>query len=366
MQTGDNRAVPAYPETPDHGQAPATSPVEPRALRLAFTGTGSEYFRIWIVNTLLTIVTFGIYSAWAKVRTLQYFYRNTSLDGATFDYHGRPAAILKGRAIVFVLALAFQLAGKVSPLLALLLALVLAAVFPLLLVRSLRFRMANSSYRGLRFAFTGGDAEAYKVFVLWPLLTVLTLGALAPLAHQRLKVYQHNHTRFGTAPFAFDASSASFYGVYLRTFAMTVVVVLLAAVGGIALGVSAGSGRGAAVFAGLLGMIGIYVALLAVGPYFNASLQNLVWNHTTLAPHCFRSEVKPGRLFYIFLTNMVGVALTLGLFLPFARVRSARYRVECMTLMASGPLDAFVAGQAENVGALGDATADWYDIDIAL
>ncbi len=115
---------------------------------------------------------------------------------------------------MFGLAFAFQLGGKVSPVLAIVLALALAAVFPLLLVRSLRFRMANSSYRGLRFAFTGGDAEAYKVFVLWPLLTVFTLGALAPLAHQRLKRYQHNHTRFGTAPFAFDAAAGSFYGVY--------------------------------------------------------------------------------------------------------------------------------------------------------
>ncbi|CAG9180019.1 YjgN family protein [Cupriavidus pinatubonensis] len=366
MQTGNNSAFPAPPETPDFGQALATHTAAPQPLRFAFTGTGSEYFRIWIVNTVLTIVTLGIYSAWTKVRTLQYFYRNTSLDGATFDYHGKPAAILKGRAIVFVLALAFQIAGKVAPMLAVLLAIALAVVFPLLLVRSLRFRMANSSYRGLRFAFTGSDAEAYKVFVLWPLLTVFTLGALAPLAHQRLKQYQHNHTRFGTAPFAFNADAASFYGVYLRTFAMTVVVVVVAAVGGIALGVSAGSSRGAAVFAGLLGMLGIYVALLAVGPYFNAALQNLVWNHTTLAPHSFRSEVKASRLFYIFLTNMVGVALTLGLFLPFARVRSARYRVERMTLMARAPLDAFVAGQAENVGALGDAAADWYDIDIAL
>src|SRR5213595_3667807 len=79
---------------------------QPRPLRFEFIGSGSEYFRIWIVNTLLTIVTLGIYSAWAKVRTMQYFYRNTRLDGASFDYHGRASAILKGRAIVFVLALA--------------------------------------------------------------------------------------------------------------------------------------------------------------------------------------------------------------------------------------------------------------------
>lgn len=41
-----------------------------------FTGNGREYFRIWIVNTLLTILTLGIYSAWAKVRKKRYIYGN--------------------------------------------------------------------------------------------------------------------------------------------------------------------------------------------------------------------------------------------------------------------------------------------------
>jgi uncharacterized membrane protein YjgN (DUF898 family) len=59
-----------------------------------FRGSGAEYFRIWIVNLLLTIVTLGIYSAWAKVRRLRYFYGNTYLDGHSFEFHGRPLAIL--------------------------------------------------------------------------------------------------------------------------------------------------------------------------------------------------------------------------------------------------------------------------------
>ncbi|WP_454724050.1 MULTISPECIES: YjgN family protein [Cupriavidus] len=345
--------------------ATAAAPAQPRPLRFAFTGSGSEYFRIWIVNTLLTIVTLGIYSAWAKVRTMQYFYRNTRLDGASFDYHGRPTAILKGRAIVFALAAVFQLAGHVSPLLSLALGLALALVFPLLLVRSLRFRMANSSYRGLRFAFTGGDAEAFKVFLLWPALALLTLYALAPLAHQRFKRYQHNHTRFGTAPFAIDATAGDFYGVYLRAFGMMVAV---GALTGVAVGVlgSALGGTGGAAMAFMVAVVGFYVALLAIGPFFMARLQNLVWNHTTLAPHAFRSEVGAGRLFFIFFTNMIATVLTLGLFMPFAKVRSTRYRVESMTMLAAAPLDAFVAGETQQVGALGDAAVDWYDIDIAL
>lgn len=33
-----------------------------------FTGSAKEWFGIWIVNLLLSIITIGIYSAWAKVR----------------------------------------------------------------------------------------------------------------------------------------------------------------------------------------------------------------------------------------------------------------------------------------------------------
>ena len=38
------------------------------AVSLKFTGKAGEYFRIWIVNVCLSVVTLGIYSAWAKVR----------------------------------------------------------------------------------------------------------------------------------------------------------------------------------------------------------------------------------------------------------------------------------------------------------
>jgi uncharacterized membrane protein YjgN (DUF898 family) len=56
------------------------------AVALRFTGQAGEYFRIWIVNVCLSIVTLGIYSAWAKVRRKRYFYGNTLLKDAAFEY----------------------------------------------------------------------------------------------------------------------------------------------------------------------------------------------------------------------------------------------------------------------------------------
>ena len=90
---------------------PPVDPGPPREEAFSFTGSGSEYFRIWIVNLILSVVTLGIYSAWAKVRRLEYLYRNTRVAGASFDYHGRPLAILKGRIIAVLLFGGYTAAG---------------------------------------------------------------------------------------------------------------------------------------------------------------------------------------------------------------------------------------------------------------
>jgi len=38
-----------------------------------FHGTTGEFFRIWIVNMMLSIVTLGMYSAWAKSKNPKIF-----------------------------------------------------------------------------------------------------------------------------------------------------------------------------------------------------------------------------------------------------------------------------------------------------
>ncbi|RYF66268.1 MAG: DUF898 family protein, partial [Comamonadaceae bacterium] len=62
------------PSMAGHNEARSTfvsHDIEPHPM--AFTGSGGEYFRVWIVNVLLTIVTLGFYTPWARRRTAQYF-----------------------------------------------------------------------------------------------------------------------------------------------------------------------------------------------------------------------------------------------------------------------------------------------------
>ena len=340
--------------------------------RLVFTGKGREYFGIWIVNLLLTIVSLGLYAPWAKVRRMQYFYRNTQLAYASFDYHGNAFAILKGRLLAIGMLQAYNLGGAFNPTLGAVVALVVIAFLPRLLLRSLQFRLYNSSYRGLRFRFNGRLQDAYLVFLGWPLLSALTLFLLTPFCHQRLKAFQHNNAAFGRASFSFTAPVRAFYGCYLKIAA--VVIVGLCLIGGVAVAFFGGAvwltgGRPSAQALSLLPLffsLCLFLLFFFIRPFVEAQLQNLVWNHTHLGEHRFVSTVSAVRLFWIMLTNLIGILATLGLYRPFAVVRLLRYRLQTVAMVAQGDLDRFVADGELAVSATGEETADLFDIDIAL
>jgi uncharacterized membrane protein YjgN (DUF898 family) len=339
-----------------------------------FTGRGADYFRIWIVNLLLTILTLGIYSAWAKVRRLKYFSNHTRVAGSVFDYHGSPIAILTGRAVALGLLLVYQFATAVpGPLVLATLALI-ALLLPWMLRNALRFRLHNTRYRGLRFSFRGTLRDAYITFVFYGALSVLSFSLLAPLFHQRLKAYQHGNAWFGATPFGFGAGVGAFFGVYALV-GLTLLgglVLALLLFGGSVMSLATLRDSGAAADPRLIATLafGLFATVLAlslvVGPLFQARIGNLVWNHTRLGEHRFESRLRVRRLFGIQLVNFVLVALTLGLYIPWAAVRVARYRAECLDLLPASPLDAFVAESRAKVGAVGEETAEMFDLDIGL
>ncbi len=120
-----------------------------------FRGTAGEYFRIWIVNLFLTVITLGVYAAWAKVRTRRYIWANIDLAGHPFTFHGKPAAILRGNVIIAALFTAYIAMERFEPAFAGVLFVVFTFVFPFLVCKSLRFNAHNTSYRNIRFNFQG-------------------------------------------------------------------------------------------------------------------------------------------------------------------------------------------------------------------
>ncbi len=121
-----------------------------RTIQVKFNGQAFEYFKIWIVNIFLSIITLGIYSAWAKVRNNQYFYGNTIIDGSSFNYTAKPISILKGRLIAVGILGVYSIVNQVSPMAGFALSLAFMPVIPWLITRSLAFNARNSMYRNIR------------------------------------------------------------------------------------------------------------------------------------------------------------------------------------------------------------------------
>ncbi len=373
----------------------SASVAAPTDYPVRFLGTGSEYFRIWIVNLLLTIVTLGIYSAWAKVRRLKYMYRNTQIADSSFDYHGSAIAILKGRLVALVLLIAYNYSFQLSLIAGVVTLAFLAAIFPWLIRQSLRFRARYSSYRGIHFQFVGGLAEIYLIaaplifFVvpfallgfyaedkagppiwfaaLFGVATFIYL-ALLPYLHYRFKRYQHGNAFLGSAAARFTATAGNFYAVYGILFAVSlgigVVFGILSAAGA---GIFS-SGNGASFGIGLLVLlIATYAAYFLLFAAFVVLIQNRVWNHTTVGEVSFRSNARVLPMARIYLVNIVLLIVTLGLFTPFAVIRSLKYRLESVTAVTVTGMDQFLGNASvDQVAATGEGAADLFDFDIGL
>ena len=373
----------------------------PQRLSFEFTGSGSEYFRIWIVNLLLIVLTLGIYYPWARVRKLQYFYANTLIAGDALAFHGKAQTMLRGYALMGGLGLAYSVASNFSPIAGLIALIALFAVGPALWRAGLQFRLSNTSWRGLRFAFNGSVKDAYNTQwpVLLPLLALIVIGVVAgatasvsaagvpnspgaglavalglgslvliggsAYSFWRMKRYQHSHYRLGHLQTRFSAGFGAFVMVFLKGLG-------LAMLGGFFLGLL--SGIGAALVAQMGPVVGVLVGVMMVAlvlasfkPWLIARLQNLIWNHTGNDELQFVSALKARSFIGLSFKNWLLIFFTLGFYWPFAAIATTRLRLEAVYIDLTMDADSLTAElQGRKVGATGEAAGDLFGLDIGL
>lgn len=346
---------------------PTTSPPpERRPLPFEFRGTASEYFGIWIVNLLLSIVTLGIYSAWAKVRRLRYFYGNTYLDGHNFDYHARPVQILIGRIIVVGALLVINVLTQINPLFVFMF-LPYFVAFPWIINVSMRFNAHMTSYRNVRFSFHGSYFPALGVFVLMPMVAALSAGLLAPVASRMASNYIGSRLRFGTAKFTTDAPLGQLYANFGATIVVVIAGIVLSFLVSLAVDVFPGSMSIAAhgtdeatarmIMRIFVGIIVFYAVVFLTALFYGAGVRNIAFNATSLEGGYYLSSfLSRVRYVWILVSNVVLTIITLGLMRPWAAIRTWRYFAASTALVATGTLDSFV----DEVAPQGNAAAAEY------
>lgn len=368
---------------------------EPAQLHFRFTGNGMEFFRLWLVNLSLSILTFGIYSAWAKVRTRRYFYGHTrggtaaSYSGSNnggvlnsgFEYLASPITLLKSRLIAVALLALYTFLANVSPTASLGLFIALYFVIPWAIYRSLRFNARVTRFRNVRFDFTGNAAGAYHAYLGWPLLGLITLGLLYPKAKQKQLHYRVNSLRYGNQPLSNAATTGQFWAMY----GLGSLIGLLAMIG---LGAAITflvmpmieNGLGDAqiglidIFLGSHALnnwpitLAVFLTLLALilwpASFFRARRYQLTFNGTVIGKHRLNSTATTWGLYRVSFLPTLLLPFTLGLSWPWLKVAIARYKASQTFLVPGSDFSEIEDHSVYATSAIGEELGDVFDIGI--
>lgn len=355
---------------------PSTPAPEPlQSIGFDFTGKTGEYFRIWIVNLLLTVVTLGIYWPWALVRSRRYFYANTKLDGHSFDYLAKPKNLLIGYAIAVFLAAAYFLAGIFNPLFVFPVIIVYGIAAPWMVYKALRFRARNTMYRNVRFKFGGSLGDSYTTYLALAFAVPFTFGLIIPFWEMRKKEYFLDNLQFGKSLFRFKPKASEYYKWYLAFFGIGIGLYI----GLIAFFVSAGAFLASASYAVpgqadlafIIPMVATYLLIIVLMVVFQQGLWMCIFNYNMtvldLGSLGFESRMKFWKFIGVMVSSVLASVFSLGMLVPWAKIRIAKYKLEnAVVLTPGGEIGSFVEAEQDDEGALGEAATDFMDFEIGL
>lgn len=367
----------------------------------AFGGTAGEYFRIWSVNTLLTVITIGIYSPWAKVRNKRYFYGSTTIAGANFEYHANPLAILIARVVLLSLLVAggywvggddFRDAGY---------SLILAVVLPWALVRGLAFNARNSSWAGVRFSFKCDFIPIYLIYspmlilngfffyelladglflhpdseevrdIIWAALGAVFIFSLPPLV-RAYHLYKAGRHKLGNLRFYLHKPPVlAYYGALVAPFLCVSGFVFLALLLAGFVAEKTGAGGMSDIYIGVAGFVIGLVAMVLFMQFSQAALFRLFWGNLRAENDNFAARFVCRMnvwhfAFNILLVNAAATILSFGFLHPWAKVRKTKYLVRHLHIVAPPAALAAAAGRQESPFGEEVEVAEGFDFDVGL
>ncbi|WP_028604623.1 YjgN family protein [Ottowia thiooxydans] len=393
------------------------------AHHVEFTGSGREYFRVWIVNVLLSIVTLGIYTPWARRRTAQYFYSHTQVAGSALEFVAQQRKMVFGFLMMAALYIAYQIASDTGQELAASLLLVgFAILLPFLWGSAMRFRLSATRWRGVRLAFLASWKEVYTAS--WPVFAIAALwivlffcmNALSPeppigvggdgppvkfpaliapviglgviglgltlLCVIRLEYNYRSllvlRARVGDQMGRWKPVYMDFVRVWLATVGFLLLVVLVGGLGFTLLAsgwttlmkeIFRSTGMGGIIFMVIIGFVGAFVAFvlatLPIRAYRQARMFQLVWNNVGVSHVArFKTDLRTGAFIWLRVKNMLLTVVTLGFYRPFAVASEYAMKVDSVTLHLKGGTDQLVGQLVKQQGAFGDAAADAMGLDL--
>jgi uncharacterized membrane protein YjgN (DUF898 family) len=336
-----------------------------------FRGNALDFFSIWFVNMILTTITFGIYGAWAKVRTNQYIYGNTFLGGHSFEYTADPVKILIGRLIVAGIYIVFFVSIKLMFIqTAVIISILFMLLIPLIIRQALIFRAKYTRFHGLNFRFKASIGDFYKFFLWHTFLNLITIGIIFPYTHSEFKKLVLNNTYYGESNLHFPGKASTFFFIYyIKMMLLYIAFTVISAIFFFAFmphPVTSNSMTASSIFSLiLLTFILMPLVSFVVQGSFEAWIGRVVYNHTSIKEYRMLNEWSAPKLSWIYLSNFFVVIFSFGLLYPWTKIRTVRYKLENIGF-ENLDLHAFEGQVEQERNAIGEEAADFFDFDIGF
>lgn len=308
--------------------------------KISFTGTGSEYFGIWFVNFILTILTLGIYGAWARARTINYISSKTVLEGDSFTYHGTGMQIFIGYLkliVVFIILYGVYTVGIVLESTSLILIGVgilfvgLVLFMPLAIHGAMKFRLSRTSWRGIHMGYRGSKTKLFWLYLKGTFLSMVTLGIYSSWFTIQLNSYLYGNARLGNVKLGFEGDGLELFLIYLK---------------------------------------GFFLTLLTGGIYYFWYVKN-IYNYTYSCMYAeqdgrklqFSASITAGQVFKMMLFEIFGI-ITLGFAYPWSMVYSLKTMLNAIEIQGDFNPEAVVQTEEDYTDSSGEGFLDALDIDI--
>ncbi len=310
-----------------------------RRYRMTFAGKGRDFFGIFVVNWLFTILSIGIYYPFARARTMHYLYGETSFEGSRLYFSGTGREMLKGFVVALVVIISLNLLFFLSSyndfyLGLLLIYIAYSLLIPIAIHGSMRYRMSRTSWRGIRFGYRGSRKELMLKFIAWGLLTIVTFGIYWSWMTMNIRSYVFENTRIGNAKFKFNGNGGDYFALNLVGYILTFLT------------------------------LGIYY------PWWRRSIITFYIDHLSLhlddKKMLMRFRGTGNELFPILFGNLLIILFTLGFGYPYTVVREMNYVFKNLDMRGTLDFEDIEQTEANFRNAAGEDIGDMLDINIGF
>lgn len=223
--------------------------------------------------------------------------------------------------------------------------------------------------------------DSYVTFLAWAALIPFTFGFILPYWEMKKKEYFFDNLQFGKTFFNFKPKAAEYYKYYLLFFAIGMglyFVLIFLAIGAAALfgatmdtaNPDALAEEGLTILM-IIGAVVGYAILILIGVVFQKGLWLLIFNYNmsvwSLGKFGFESKMKFARYVGIAVGNVFASIFSLGLLIPWAKIRITKYKMENFYVLApGGQLGEYFEAEMDDEGAFGEAATDFMDFEVGL